>query len=78
MAFQQVNAVATRSQVPLRAVDMLPRSRGLSQPDPMAGPVAHVLMGAASGILAMVGIQYLLVRWGELGVDRACRTIPPE
>jgi hypothetical protein len=37
--------------------------------------MAHLLVGAASGILAMVGFQYLMVRWTEYGVARACRTL---
>ena len=41
------------------------------------GPVGHLLMGAASGILAAVGLQYLLVRWSEQGVGRAMRTPAP-
>ena len=40
------------------------------------GPVGHVLMGAASGILAVVGVQYLLLRLSELGIDRGMRTTP--
>jgi hypothetical protein len=53
---------------------MLPLARGQSSAPPGIGPVAHLLMGAASGILAVVGFQYLLVRWSELGVGRAMRT----
>ena len=49
----------------------------MTQPGPAAArPMAHLLMGAASGILAMVGFQYLVVRWTEAGVARACRSIP--
>jgi hypothetical protein len=54
---------------------MLRIARG--QMPPQVGPVAHLLMGAASGIIAAVGLQYLLVRWSEQGVGRAMRTPEP-
>ena len=48
----------------------------MTQPSPAEiGPMAHLLVGAASGILALVGLQYLMVRWTEYGVERACRTL---
>ena len=57
---------------------MLPRTQGVQLGPTMVGPAAHLLMGAASGVLAMVGLQYLMVRWTQLGVDRACRSTPEQ
>jgi hypothetical protein len=56
---------------------MLPISRAAQTTPPAIGPVAHLLMGAASGILAVVGLQYLLVRLTEVGVGRAMSTPEP-
>ena len=54
---------------------MLPLNRASAAAPPAMGPVAHLIVGAASGILAVVGLQYLLVRRMEQDVSRAVRTI---
>ena len=62
----------------MRAADMLERKLGGQSGPTLVGPVAHLLMGAASGMLAVVGLQYLALRLTEMGVDRACRTVPEQ
>jgi hypothetical protein len=46
-----------------------------SQPTPVVRPVSHAIMGAASGILATVAVQLLLVLWSEHNVARAVHAL---
>ena len=62
----------------MRVPDMLTRTLGVQSGPTTVGPVKHLLMGAASGFLTMVGLQYLALRLTQMGVDRACRTVPEQ
>jgi hypothetical protein len=48
-----------------------------SQATPVVSPVTHVIVGAASGIIATVGVQLLLVVLSEQRVARAVHSIAP-